>query len=126
MRIRVLTVCLTLFALASSSPAWAGQHIADRTAQQQAIAQKDARDAAARQTIVTAIQRPDVKALAGKMGVDLAAAESAAKTLPADQANELAQQLLGVDPDLAGGVNTITISLTTLLLVIIIIVLIAD
>ena len=127
MRIRVLTVWLTLIALALSSPVLAEQrHIAGTATQQAAMAQKDANDAAARQTVVTAIQRSDVQALAGKMGVDLTGATSAVRTLSSDQVKDLAQQLLSVDPDLAGGVNTVTISLTTLLLIIIIIVLIAD
>src|SRR5215217_5289252 len=100
MRIRVLTVWLTLIALALSSPVLAEQrHIAGTATQQAAMAQKDANDAAARQTVVTAIQRSDVQALAGKMGVDLSGATSAVRTLSSDQVNDLAQQLLSVDPD---------------------------
>src|SRR5690606_13252028 len=102
------------------------QHIADAAVQQQAIAEKDSRDAAARQTIVTALHRPDVQALADRMDVDLTRAEAAVNTLPSSDLNELATRLLDVDPDLAGGNMTVTISLTTLLLVIIIIILIAD
>lgn len=126
MRIRFLTVWLTLVALASGSPAWARQHIADASVQQQAIVQKDQRDAAARQTVVTVLHRPDVQALADRMDVDLTRAEAAVNTLPSSELNDLANRLLNVDPDLAGGNMTVTISLTTLLLVIIIIILIAD
>jgi hypothetical protein len=64
--------------------------------------------------------------MAGKLGVDLKRAESAVKTMPADQVSSLAQQLLNADPDLAGGNTTVTISVTTLLLIIIIILLVAN
>jgi hypothetical protein len=126
MRIRVLTAWLSIVALVGASPAWAKQQIADPAVQQAAIADKANADAAARQTVTEVLQRSDVKAMAEKLGVDLKGAESAVKTMPADQVSSLAQQLLNADPDLAGGNTTVTISVTTLLLIIIIILLVAN
>jgi len=126
MRIRVVTIWLVLAALLVSSPVRADQHIAGAAAQQQAMEQKTASDAAARATVIGAMHRADVQALAAKMGVDLKSAESAVRTLPADQVTDAAASLLNADPDLAGGNNTVTISVTTLLLIIIIILLVAN
>jgi hypothetical protein len=127
-RVRALTTCFTVVAmLVATTPTWAEeQHVVDSTVLQQAIAEHAATDAANRQTIDRVLARPDVAAVAARMGLDLKDARGAIATLDSQDLALVAQQAGAVESDLAGGQRTIVISVTTLLLIIIIILLIAD
>lgn len=126
MRARSVAVWMTLCALLVSSPAWAQQHIADSAQMQQAIAAKASTDEANRQVVRNVLDRSDVQALANQMGLDVRQAKTAVAQLSGDELASLAQSASAAQADLAGGSNTITISVTTLLLIIIIIILIAN
>lgn len=126
MRARPVAVWLTLCALLVSSPAWAQQHIADSAQMQQAVAAKASADETNRQVVRKVLDRSDVKALANQMGLDVRQAETAVGQLSGEELASLAQAASAAQADLAGGSNTVTISLTTLLLIIIIIILIAN
>jgi hypothetical protein len=115
--------------LVSSSPAWAQpqrQHIADSAVLEQAIADRHAIDAANRELLTRVLDRSDVRAVAERMGLDVKDARSALGNLTSDELAAVASHARAVEADLAGGAQTVTISITTLLLIIIIILLIAD
>jgi hypothetical protein len=126
-RVRALITWLTVGALLVASPAWAQQHVVDSTTLQQAIAAERDADAANRQVIERVLARPDVQAVAGKLGLDVKDARTAIASLSGDDLAAVAQSAQAAEADLAGGQSrTVTISLTTLLLIIIIVILVAD
>ena len=74
------------------------------------------------------LERPEVQAVAGDIGLDLRRAQSAVSTLDAQQLSTIAAQASQVEQALAGGQSSITISTTLIiigLLVLILIVIIA-
>ncbi len=126
MRARSIAVWLTLCAVLVSSPAFAQQHVADSAQMQQAVSAKASADEANRQVVRNVLERSDVKALASQMGLDLRQANTAVAQLTGDELASVAQSAGAVQADLAGGNNTVTISVTTLLLILIIIILVAN
>jgi len=109
--------------LAASAPAAAAtDHVVSAADIQRALGQQTRADAQ-RATVLGLLQRPELKDLAARSGLDLRSAESAVRTLEGDELASLAQQAQAVERELAGGSQTITISVVTLLLVIIIIIL---
>jgi sugar diacid utilization regulator len=123
--LRALVTWLTVGALLVTSPAWAQQHVVDSTLLQQAIAEQRALDDVNRQMIERVLVRPDVQAVAARMGVDIKDARTAIAGISGDELAAIASTAKAVD--LAGGQGpTVTISLVVLLLVIIIVILLAD
>lgn len=127
MRIGRSSIAAALSALLvfSSLPA-AAQHVADPAAVTAALAARVASDEAARQTVLQALDRADVRAMADRLGLDIKDARSAVMTLSGDDLARAAQAASAIQADRAGGQQTIVISLTTLLLIIIIVILVAD
>ena len=82
-----------------------------------AAVQDHAADAAAdRETVARLLQRPDVQAIAGDLGLDLRRAESAVATLDGQQLTELAAQARQAEQALAGGQSSVTISTTMIII----------
>ncbi|MGE3275950.1 MAG: PA2779 family protein [Vicinamibacterales bacterium] len=122
------TVSLVLVVLFTgiASPLAAQQiHAVDPGQMTQALADKVQQDEAQRESIRRVLDRSEAQAAADRLGVDLADAKSAVATLDGSELAELAGYANTVDTTLAGGADTIVISVTTLLLVLILIVLIA-
>jgi hypothetical protein len=109
-----------------SSPALAQQiHVVDAAAMNRALADKAESERGQRDVIRRVLERDDARQLAAGMGLNLADASAAVATLGAAELAPLAAQANAVEAaTLAGGVSTMTISLTTLLLVLIIVILI--
>jgi len=121
---RTTPIALALVLLAASAPAGAAtaEHVVSAADIQRALGQKTAADAQ-RATILGLLERPDVKELTARSGLDLRRAESAVGTLEGDDLARLAQYASSAERDLAGGDTKITISLVALLLIIIIVIL---
>jgi hypothetical protein len=79
-----------------------------------------------RQTIQLLLQREDVKKIAGSAGLDVERASAAAAVLSGPSLEKLASQAREINADLAGGSNSVVISVTALLLIVIIIILLAN
>jgi hypothetical protein len=88
-----------------------------------AIAKTLGQEDAARRTITTLLQREDVRSMAGSYGLDVRRAEAAVSTLQGEELQRLSLLAANADAQLAGGTQTITISLVALLLIVIIIIL---
>ncbi len=89
----------------------AGQQVLDAAVQQHVrAADQD------RQTVQQFLLRSDVKAIAGKYGVDLRRAEKAVATMNAEDLASVAAQAREADRALAGGASTVTISTTTIII----------
>jgi len=125
-RIRRHLIWITIAATLCASPAVAQtqeRHITDTAAMHKAIAQRKAVDDNNREAVMTVLRRPDVKQLAERMGLSIERAETALASLPSDKLAELAEPARAVPADLAGGDQTIVISVTVLLLILILVVL---
>lgn len=88
----------------------AGQPVLDAAVQQHARATERDRD-----TVRLFLQRADVKAIAGKYGVDIRRAESAVAAMDASELAHVAAQAREADEALAGG-ESVTISTTTIII----------
>ena len=89
----------------------AGQSQLDAAVQEHARAADRDRDA-----VRSFLQRDDVRAIAGKFGVDIRRAESAVAAMDASELAHIAAQARGADEVLAGGQSKVTISTTTIII----------
>jgi hypothetical protein len=122
-----LTWILAVSVLAYSTPAWATQHVVDRSTMRQAIADQKADRAADQATVKALLDRQATRELAAGLGLDLRRADRALAGMSSEQLAELAASARAVNVDLAGGQSmTIVISTTTVLLILILIVLLVD
>jgi hypothetical protein len=69
-----------------------------------------------RETVRRFLQRSEVRALAGKYGIDIRRAESAVATMDASELASVAAQARQAEEALAGGASTVTISTTTIII----------
>jgi hypothetical protein len=117
MRTFALLVALGVSLVAVAPPAGAQtSHSAAQSAIDAALQQKVSDTAADRETVLRLLERPEVKELAGNMGLDLQRAEGAIATLNGQPLTDLAAQARQIDESLAGGQSRITIS-TTLIII---------
>jgi len=124
MRMRTTITWLLMCSLLVAAPARAQQvHIASAAAMRQAVTDKIDRDEANRRAITTVLHRPDVRAMAERMGLGVERADAAVRSLDSADLERLAGPARAAEANLAGGSNTIVISTTTLLLLLILVVL---
>ncbi len=124
---RKIVTLVLLPAFLSTSPAFAQQaRIADAAVMGQALEARAASETAQRDLVRRVLDRSDAREVAARLGLNVAQAGSAVETLTGAELNTLAQHAGAVEASaLAGGANTLVISLTTLLLILILVVLIA-
>jgi hypothetical protein len=91
-------------------------HAAPQSALDAAVQNHSAAVAADRETVTRLLQRPDVRALAGDLALDLRRAESAIATLDGPLLTDLAAQARQAEQALAGGQSSITISTTMIII----------
>ena len=89
----------------------AGQNLLDDAAQEHARAADRNRE-----TVRLFLERADVKAIAGKYGIDVRRAESAVTAMDASEIAQIAAQARAADETLAGGQSKVTISTTTIII----------
>ena len=89
----------------------AGQPVLDAAVQEHARATD--RD---RETVRLFLQRADVRAIAGKYGVDIRGAESAVAAMDASEVANIASQARAANDTLAGGQGSVTISTTAIII----------
>jgi len=110
MRMLVSIVVLMVSLVAVIRPAHAQtSHAAPQAALDAAVQDHAATAAADRETVLRLLERPEVRAVAGDLGLDLRRAESAVATLDGQQLTELAAQARQAEQALAGG-QSVTIS----------------
>ena len=108
-----------------SSPALAQQiRVVDSAAMDRALANKADTERGQRELIRRVLDRDDVRQVAESMGLSVADAGTAVAMLSGAELGTLAEHAGAVEAAaLAGGANTIAISVTTLLLILIIVIL---
>ena len=129
MKLKDIAVGFVITSLGGAAqPAFAQQvrPAVDRAAVEEALALKVASENTSRAAIRTLLQRDEVRRMAGELGLEVRRAESAVATLQGADLQRVAQQAAVANDLLAGGAQTIQISVVTLLLIIIIIILLAD
>jgi len=76
-----------------------------------------------RETVRLFLERSEVRAIAGKYGVDIRRAESAVATMSAAELASVAAQARQADEALAGGQSKVTISTTTIIILLLVLIL---
>lgn len=121
----VAFLLVALFTGVASPLAAQQAHVVDPGEMTRALADRQQQDDARRDQVRRVLDRSEARAVADQLGMDIADAQSAVDTLSGSELSELAGYADSVETSLAGGADTVVISVTTLLLILILIVLIA-
>ena len=118
----VLAVVVSLVAVIP--PAYAQTpHAAPQSVLDAAVQDHVASTTADRETVLRLLERPEVQAVAGDIGLDLRRAQSAISTLEGQQLTDLAAQAQQVEKALAGGQSRIVISTTLIIIALLVLIL---
>jgi len=98
-------------------------HAAPQSALDAAVQDHVATGAADRETVLRLLERPDVQAVAGDIGLDLRRAQTAIATLDGQQLTDLAAQAQQVEQALAGGQSRVVISTTLIIIALLVLIL---
>ena len=116
-------VAVVLSSLVAVPSVSAQVHVAGQQALDAAVQQHVRAAEQDRETVRLFLQRSEVRAIAGKYGVDIRRAESAVATMtPADLAS-IAAKARQADEALAGGQSSVTISTTTIIIALLVLIL---
>ena len=128
--VRKLVVLVLAALIAVPSATFAQQrHVIDPAAVAASVAQHAAEQDANRAAVREALTQPQVREMAGRMGLDVNRAAAAIDTLNASDLERAANAARQVNQQLVGGATTVVITTTTIiiaLLIILIIVLAVD
>ena len=125
MRMLASTLVVVFSIVAVIPPAHAQtSHAAPQSVLDAAVQDHVATAAADRETVLRLLQRPEVQAVAGDIGLDLRRAQSAIATLEGQPLTELAAQAQQVEQALAGGQSRIVISTTLIIIALLVLILI--
>ena len=119
------TVLAILLTLAAAAPRLHAQstHVAPQAALDAAIQQHLDDTTAQREAVLRVLTRDEVKAVAGRVGIDLTTAATAVASLSGDDLKAAASQAQQVEQALAGGASTVVISTTTIIIALLVIIL---
>jgi hypothetical protein len=119
------TVLAILLTLAAAAPRLHAQstHVASQAGLDAAIPQLVDDTAAQRRAVLRVLDRDEVKAVAGRAGIDLTTAATAVTTMQGQELAAAAAQAQQVEQALAGGASTIVISTTTIIIALLVIIL---
>ena len=122
--LRTLHVGTLVIALTFPSSALAQErHVLDRSALTQAVAEQVAREDAERAAIHGALDRPEVRSVAAKAGIDMDRVNATVDTLSGTALTQAASAAQDVNEALVGGA-TVTITTTTIIIALLVIILI--
>jgi hypothetical protein len=123
--LRSLLVAPLVVVTALSSVASAQErHLVDPAAITAAVSDHVAKQDADRTTVREALNRPEVRAVAEKTGINLEHLATAVDTLSGDDLSRVAGAAQQVNESLVGGASTVVISTTTIIIALLIIILI--
>ncbi len=110
----------------ASRPAFAApqQHVVDRNQLTAAMTAQTASQDADRAAIHDALVRPEVKAVATRLGVDLTRLAAGVDTLSGADLDRAASAARQVTDQLVGGASTVVISTTTIIVILLVVLLI--
>ena len=119
------TVLAILLTLGAAAPRLHAQstHIASQAVLDAAIQQHVDDTAARRAAVLRVLDRDEVKAVAGRVGIDLTSATTAVAAMQGPQLAAAAAQAQQVEQALAGGQSKLVISTTTIIIILLVIIL---
>jgi hypothetical protein len=121
--IRTLLVYPLVALLMVSSSAFAGQqHVVSPGQLAAAVADSAAKQDTDRAAVREALERPEVQAVASKLGLDLSRATSAVDTLTGADLDKAANAAQQVNEQLVGGASSVVISTTTIIIILLLVV----
>jgi hypothetical protein len=120
------SILVVVFSLGAVIPPAHAQtpHAAPQSILDAAVQNHVATTAADRETVLRLLERPEVQAVAGDIGLDLRRAQSAVSTLEGQQLTDLAEQAQQVEKALAGGQSRVVISTTLIIIALLVLILI--
>jgi len=119
------TVLAILLTLAAAAPSLHAQtpHVASQAALDAAIQQHVDQTDAQRAAVLRVLDRDEVKAVAGRAGIDLTTASTAVATMQGQELAATVLQAQQVEQALAGGQSKLVISTTTIIIALLVIIL---
>ena len=121
---RLMTVILAVLMAAPSSAFADGRRRVDPATLAAAVAQHVAQQDADRAAIREALARPQVRDMAGRMGLDVNRATAVVDTLAGANLDRAANAARQVNQQLVGGATTVVISTTTIIIALLVLILI--
>ena len=121
--VRTLLVFPLIALMIASSPAFAGQqHVVNPNQLATTVADSAAKQDTKRATVREALQRPEVQAVASKLGLDLTRAAGAVDAMSGADLEKAANAAQQVNDQLVGGASTVVISTTTIIIILLLVV----
>jgi hypothetical protein len=117
-----IAVALSAPAVATAQPG-PQSHVVDNATLDRLIGERLSQEHADRQAIRDVLQRPEVRQIAARAGLDLTRAEAGVAMLDGKDLQEAADNARQVQMDLAGG-NSVVISTTTIIIILLVVILI--
>jgi len=122
--LRTLFVFPLVVLMMASSSAFAGQqHLVNPSQLATTVADAAAKQDTNRATVREALERPEVQAVASKLGLDLSKATAAVDTLSGADLEKAANAAQQVNEQLVGGASTVVISTTTIIIILLVVIL---
>ncbi len=118
----LLCILMAVPGVAAQQPP-AGPHAAPAAAIDQALRQHVSAVDADRAVVQRLLERPDVQAIAGEIGLDVRRAQTAISTLDGQDLSDLASQARQAEQSLTGGQSRITISTTLIIIALLVVIL---
>jgi len=110
-----LTIMVTITTVVPRAHAQTA-HIASQAAIDAALQERVTATEADRDRVLRLLERPEIRDLAGQVGLDLLQAKDAVATLDGDELAVLATQAQQVESALVGGQSSVTISTTMIII----------
>ena len=121
--VRTLLVFPLVVLMMASSSAFAGQqHLVNPSQLAATVADGAAKQDTNRATVREALERPEVQAVASKLGLDLSKATAAVDTLSGADLDKAANAAQQVNEQLVGGASTVVISTTTIIIILLVVI----
>jgi hypothetical protein len=119
---KLLVFPLAMLLLASSSAFAGQQHVVAPSQLATTVADSAAKQDTDREAVREALERPEVQAVASKLGLDLSRATAAVDTMSGVQLEKAANAAQQVNEQLVGGASTIVISTTTIIIILLLVI----
>jgi uncharacterized protein YaiL (DUF2058 family) len=121
--LRTLLVFPLVVLMLASSSAFAGQqHLVNPSQLATTVADAAAKQDTSRATVREALERPEVQAVASKLGLDVSKATAAVDTLSGADLEKAANAAQQVNEQLVGGASTVVISTTTIVIILLLVI----
>jgi hypothetical protein len=121
--VRTLLAFPLVVLMMASSSAFAGQqHLVNPSQLAATVADDAAKQDTNRATVRQALERPEVQAVASKLGLDLSKATAAVETLSGADLDKAANAAQQVNQQLVGGASTVVISTTTIIIILLLVI----